>query len=48
MKRKTTGNSTFTIVSASSSFDSFVVKESSVLHINTCAEKSNHRKSAEC
>ncbi len=43
---KTFYNSTFVIVLASCSADSFVVKESSVFRINICAEKPAHRKSA--
>jgi len=39
-------NSTFAIGGVSFSADSFVVKGSSVLRINICAEKPAHRKSA--
>jgi len=44
--RNTAGNSTFAIVGVSSSEDTFVVNESSVLRMNICAEKPAHRKSA--
>ena len=40
------GNSTFAIGGVSCSVDSFVVKGSSVLRMNICAEKPAHRKSA--
>lgn len=46
MKEARTANSTFAIGGVSCSADSFVVTESSVLHINICAEKPAHRKSA--
>jgi hypothetical protein len=46
MDRKTAHNSTFAIGGVSCSADSFVVKGSSVLRINICAEKPAHRKSA--
>jgi len=39
-------NSTFAIGGVSFSADSFMVKGSSVLRINICAEKPAHRKSA--
>ena len=39
-------NSTFAIGGVSCSADSFVVKESSVLRMNICAEKPAHSKSA--
>ena len=39
-------NSTFAIGGVSFSADSFVVKGSSVLRMNICAEKPAHRKSA--
>ena len=39
-------NSTFAIGGGSCSADSFVVAESFVLRINTCAKKPAHRKSA--
>ncbi len=45
-KRRAAHNSTFAIGGVSCSADSFVVTESSVLRINTCAEKPAHRKSA--
>jgi hypothetical protein len=41
------GNSTFAIGGVSFSVDSFVVKESSVLRLNFCAEKPAHRKSSQ-
>jgi hypothetical protein len=44
--KKATHNSTFAIGGVSSSVDTFVVKESSVLRINICGEKPAHRKSA--
>ena len=44
--RTPAGNSTFAIGGVSSSADSFVVAESSVLRINICGEKPAHRKSA--
>lgn len=40
------GNSTFAIGGVSSYTDSFVVKGSSVLRMNICAENPAHRKSA--
>jgi hypothetical protein len=43
---KTTANSTFAIGGVSSSADSFVVTESSVLRTGICGEKPAHRKSA--
>ena len=45
-ERKPTANSTLAIGGVSSPFDSFVVKESSVLRTNFCAEKPAHRQSA--
>jgi len=42
----TTANSTLAIGGVSSPLDSFVVKESSVLRTNFCAEKPAHRQSA--
>jgi len=42
-----TANSTFAIGGVSSSADSFVVKESSVLRINFMVKKPAHRKSTE-
>ena len=42
----TTGNSTLAIGGVPSSFDSFVVIESSVLRTNFCAEKPAHRQFA--
>jgi hypothetical protein len=40
------GNSTLAIGGISSSLDSFVIAESSVLRTNFCAEKPAHRQSA--
>ena len=45
-ERKTAYNSTFAIGGVSYSADSFVVAESSVLHINICGKNPSHRKSA--
>lgn len=44
--RKTPYNSTFAIGGVSCSADNFVIAESFVLHINICAKKPAHRKSA--
>jgi hypothetical protein len=46
MKRKTVANSTVAIGWVSCTEDSFVVKKSSVIPMNICAEKPAHRKSA--
>jgi hypothetical protein len=46
LTRKTGYNSTFAIGGVSSTADTFVVAESSVLRMNLCAEKPAHRKSA--
>jgi hypothetical protein len=46
LQSKTGYNSTLAIGGVSSSLDSFVVAESSVLHTNFCAEKPAHRQSA--
>ena len=46
MKRTTGYNSTFAIGGVSSSLDSFVDNESSVLRTNFCAENPAHRQSA--
>lgn len=43
---KTSDNSTFAIGGVSSSADSLVLAESSLLRMNICAEKPAHRKSA--
>jgi len=40
------GNSTFAIGGVTCFYDTFVVKESSVLQMNICAKKPAHRKSA--
>jgi len=45
-KKITGANSIFAIGGVSFSADSFVVAESSVLHINICTEKPAQRKSA--
>ena len=45
-EKKTGHNSTFAIGGVTCFYDTFVVKESSVLRINICAEKPAHRKSA--
>jgi len=45
-KRKTAGNSTFAIGGVSSSADTFVVAESSVLRTSICGKNPAHRKSA--
>jgi hypothetical protein len=45
-ERKAAANSTLAIGGVSSPLDSFVVAESSVLRINSCAEKPGHRQSA--
>jgi len=44
--KKPVANSTFAIGGVSSSLDSFVVIESSVLRTNFCAKKPAHRQSA--
>ena len=44
--KSTTANSTFAIGGVSFSADSFVVKGSSVVRMNSCAEKPAHLKSA--
>ena len=44
--RKTADNSKFTIGGISCFFDTFVVKESTVLRMDICPEKPVHRKSA--
>ncbi len=44
--RKTPYNSTFAIGGVTCFYDTFVVKGSSVLRMNICAEKPAHRKSA--
>jgi hypothetical protein len=46
LTRKPTANSTLAIGGVPSSLDSFVVKESTVLRTNFCAEKPAHRQSA--
>ncbi len=45
-ERTITANSTFAIYGVSFPPDSFVIAESSVLRINICTEKTDHRKSA--
>ena len=45
-KEQRTANSTLAIGGFSSTLDSFVVAESSVLRTNFCAEKPAHRQSA--
>ena len=46
MRKTTPYNSTFAIGGVSSTADSFVVAESSVLRTGICGEKHAHRKSA--
>jgi len=46
MNMERTHNSRFAIGGVSYSVGSFVIKESSVLRMNICAEKPAHRKSA--
>ena len=45
-EKERTANSTFAIGGVSCSADNFVVKGSTVLQMNICAEKPAHRKSA--
>jgi hypothetical protein len=46
MENTATPNSTLAIGGVQSPHDSFVVKESSVLLINICGEKTDHRQSS--